>query len=143
MLIEDEARRVYLVNPEFCALFQIPLPPAELLGADCAGTAQLAAALIREPEAFLARIGQVLAGRAPVRGDEINFHDGRVLERDYTPIAVDAVGRGHLWIYRDVTRLRHDAELRHAAEVRDQLRLAVDTIPGLLLLALPDGSRLN
>src|SRR5262245_13467021 len=110
VLVEDEARRVSLANQEFCTLFQMPVSPAELVGSDCAATARQAAALIREPDAFLARIEQVLAGRIPITGDEINFHDGRVLERDYTPIAVDSVGRGHVWIYRDVTRLRQDAE---------------------------------
>jgi PAS domain S-box-containing protein len=139
VVVEDETGRVLLANEEFCRMFHIPLSPTELLGKDCAEAALQAAALVREPDTFLTRIQQVLARRAPVERDEVVFHDGRVLERDFVPIAVDSVGRGHLWVYRDVTRRRRDAEAERAAALRDELRVVVDTIPGLVFSARPDG----
>jgi PAS domain S-box-containing protein len=140
VLVEDERRRVSLANQAFCELFRVPATPDELVGSDCEAAARASAMLSDDPEAFVARIEQVLAGGVAVAGDQIAMLDGRVLERDYVPIAVDAVRRGHLWVYRDVTRSRRDAELQRAAAVRDELRLAVDTIPGLVWSARPDGS---
>jgi PAS domain S-box-containing protein len=140
VLVEDERRRVSQANRAFCEIFRVPVKPDELVGADCDAAARASAQLTDDPDAFVARIEQVLAGRVAVTGDQITMLDGRVLERDYVPIAVDAVGRGHLWVYRDVTRSRRDAELQRAAAVRDELRLAVDTIPGLVWSARPDGS---
>jgi PAS domain S-box-containing protein len=139
VLVENEMRRVALANEAFCRMFGIPAAPADLAGSDCAEAARRSAELVRDPEAFLARIEHVLAGRVAAAGDEIAFRDGRVLERDYFPIAVDSAERGHLWVYRDVTRMRHESRMRRAAAVQDELRLAVDTIPGLVWSALPDG----
>jgi PAS domain S-box-containing protein len=139
VLVENEMRRVALANEAFCRMLGISAAPADLLGMDCTEAARRSAELVREPEAFLARIEQVLAARVSAAGDEIVFRDGRVLERDYFPIAVDSAERGHLWVYRDVTRMRHESRMRRAAAVQDELRLAVDTIPGLVWSALPDG----
>jgi len=139
VLVEDERRRVSLVNRAFCELFRVPVEPAQLLGADCDQAAQASAELTDDPGGFVARIEQVLKSRSAVAGDRVTLRDGRVLERDYVPIAVDAEERGHLWVYRDVTRSLRDAELQRAAAVRDELRLAVDTIPGLVWSARPDG----
>jgi PAS domain S-box-containing protein len=139
VMVEDERRRVSLANRAFCAIFELPVGPEELLGADCEAAARELAPLLSDPDGFVARIEQVLANGAGVAGDRVAMRDGRVLERDYVPIAVDAVGRGHLWVYRDVTRSLRDAELQRAAAVRDELRVAVDTIPGLVWSARRDG----
>ncbi len=139
VMVEDEGRRVSLVNRAFCELFALPVGPEELTGADCEAAARGLGPLLDDLDGFIARIEQVLAGRAAVAGDRVVMRDGRVLERDYVPIAVDAVERGHLWVYRDVTRSMRDAELQRAAAVRDELRLAIDTIPGLVWSARPDG----
>ena len=139
VMVEDERRCVSLANRAFCKLFELPVSPEQLVGADCEAAARGLSPLLHDPDGFIARIAQVLAGRAAVAGDQVVMRDGRVLERDYVPIAVDAVGRGHLWVYRDVTRSLRDAELSRAAAVRDELRLAVDTIPGLVWSARPDG----
>jgi PAS domain S-box-containing protein len=140
VMVEDERRRVSLANRAFCELFALPVAPEQLIGADCEAAARGLGPLLDDPDGFIERIEQVLAGRAAVAGDRVVMRDGRVLERDYVPIAVDAVGRGHLWVYRDVTRSLRDAELQRAAAVRDELRLAVDTIPGLVWSARPDGN---
>jgi PAS domain S-box-containing protein len=139
VLVEDEDRRISLANTAFCTIFGVSLAPHELLGADCAQAAEQAGRLMRDPVSFHARIQELLAAGVSVAGDEILFCDGRIIERDYEPISVDSVRRGHVWVYRDVTRARLDAEMRHAAQVRDQLRLAIDTIPGLVWSAQSDG----
>jgi PAS domain S-box-containing protein len=139
VLVEDERRRVVLANEALCSMWLIPLAPAQLVGTDCSKTAHQLAPMVRDSDQFVARIEELLKRRAAVTGDEVALHDGRILERDYVPIAVDAVERGHLWVYRDVTQSRQHAQLERAAAVRDELRLAIDTIPGLVWTARADG----
>lgn len=139
VLVEDEQRKVALANEAFCQMWKIPVPPAQLVGVDCAETALRVAPMLENAERFLQDITRRLAEGCAAVDDEILFRDGRVVERDYVPIAVDAVMRGHLWVFRDVTASRKQAQLERAAAVRDELRLAIDTIPGLVWSARADG----
>lgn len=139
VLVEDERRCVVLANEALCNLWLIPVPPAALVGTDCSKTAQQLAPMVRESDQFVARIDEILKQRKAVSGDEVALNDGRVFERDYVPISVDAVERGHLWVYRDVTESRKHARLEREAAVRDGLRLAIDTVPGLVWSARGDG----
>jgi len=113
VLLEDEHRRLVLANPVFCSLFGITDAPASLVGRDCLAMAEEAKRLFREPEAFAARMQRVVMGRTPVRGERCTMLDGRVLEREYVPLYMDGVDRGHLWTYRDVTALVQATERVH------------------------------
>ena len=101
--MEDEHRRIELVNQTFCDLFSIPAPPTALIGADCSQAAEQSAPLFADPEAFVHRVNALLAARRQVTGDVLTMADGRVVERDYIPIFIDENYRGHLWKYRDIT----------------------------------------
>jgi signal transduction histidine kinase/DNA-binding response OmpR family regulator len=116
--VEDEERRIALVNAGFCAGFGISAPPNVLVGADCRAAARSASAMLADPEGFTTRIEELIDARAPVLGEEIAFADGRTFERDYIPISVDQHDRGHLWLYRDISE-RKAAELE-AARARDE-----------------------
>lgn len=118
VLLEDERRHVALTNQAFCDIFAIPVAPADLVGADCAAAAQQSKLLAADPDAFLARIDEILAAREAVQGEEVEFADGRVFERDYTPILIDREHGGHLWGYHDVTP-RIDAQ-RAIEEAHDE-----------------------
>ncbi len=113
ILVEDEARRIVLVNQSFCDLFHIPALPQQLIGMDCAQAAEQTKALLAEPERFVERVQQVLHERAIVVAEEIWLADGRTFERDYIPIFQEQEYQGHLWQYRDVTvRKATEIELR-------------------------------
>ena len=86
ILVETADRRVQLTNQAFCDLFGIPAPPEALVGMDCAGAAEQSAPLFADPEAFLVRVGRVLAERQMVTGEVLEMADGRVVERDYVPV---------------------------------------------------------
>ena len=103
VIIETSRREVMLVNPKFCEIFGIPLPPEALVGADCRQAAQQVKQLFADPEGFINRIEEITAGGEPVSGEEILMVDGRVLERDYTPIDDGAGNIEHFWHYREVT----------------------------------------
>jgi len=115
VLLEDKDRNVALTNEAFCALFQIPVAPADLIGADCAGAAEQSKLLTSDPEGFVTRIDEILADAEAVYAEEVPFADGRVFERDYVPIMVQGVYGGHLWSYRDITpRIAAQREIEEA-----------------------------
>ncbi len=103
VLLEDQNRHIALVNPKFCELFQIPVPPEALIGSDCSEAAEQSKQYFKDPEAFVSRISEVLESRELVIGDELEMTNGTVLERDYIPIFSQGVYQGHLWTYTDVT----------------------------------------
>ncbi|MEM7414078.1 MAG: response regulator [Gemmatimonadota bacterium] len=114
VLVEDEARRVALANPRFCRMFGLPLTPAELVGADCTEMARAAAPAFVSPEAFLARLDEILAAGVAVEGEEIRMTDGRILVRDFVPIRVGGRPTGRLWQYRDISDIRAGEALSRA-----------------------------
>jgi PAS domain S-box-containing protein len=118
VLVEDEERRIALVNSELCAALGIDAPPESLVGADCVEAVRAAAGLMADPERFVERIDEVVAAGAPVRGEEVAFADGRTFERDYIPVSSGRLERGHMWLYRDISG-RKDEE-REAARLRDE-----------------------
>lgn len=103
VLLEDEHRRIELVNQAFCDLFAIPAPPTAMVGADCSKAAEQSAPLFSDPAAFVARVSELLVRQAPAHGDVLTMADGRILERDYIPVFIGTQYRGHLWKYRDIT----------------------------------------
>lgn len=117
ILVEDETGKIVLVNPEFCRLFNLPLPPERLVGERCQEVAQGAEALFVDPEGFLLRVGEILRRRRAVINEELTLKDGRILERDYAPIWVEETYSGHLWLYRDITARKQgetDLQRSHA-----------------------------
>ena len=102
ILMEDERRRITLANREFCILFDIPASPETLIGADSRETTTQARQLFADPDGFTERTASAIAGGRPVQGEHLVMRDGRVIERDYLPVAAGRL-HGHMWVYRDVT----------------------------------------
>jgi PAS domain S-box-containing protein len=103
ILVEDENRKIVLTNRNFCDLFNIAAPPEVLGGVDCSDAAEQSKALFSDPEKFVARITQLLADRRIVSNEEITMANGKTVARDYVPLFVDEVYKGHMWLYRDIT----------------------------------------
>jgi two-component system sensor histidine kinase/response regulator len=118
VLVEDEERRIALVNTDFCAIFGVDAPPNVLVGGDCVAAAERLKHLLADPDAFSPRIEELIGAGVPVTGEEVAFADGRTFERDYIPITEGGADRGHLWLYRDISE-RKAAE-REAATARDE-----------------------
>jgi PAS domain S-box-containing protein len=118
ILVETAERRIIQANRTFCDLFGIP-DPAMLLGVDCGDAARGAAQLFTEPEAFGARVAEIMALGDVVVNEEMPLKDGRVFERDYVPVNLQGVFLGNMWIYRDITRRK-----RMEKELVQQERLA-------------------
>ncbi|MFN0085536.1 MAG: response regulator, partial [Blastocatellia bacterium] len=120
ILAEDELGKVILVNQQFCSLFEITVPPKDLVGRDFTDIAAFARSLLPETEWHPAHISDPRSNRQVVPNEEMQLHNGRTYERDYVPIFIDDDYRGRLWVYRDVTERRQvTAELRRAKEAAE------------------------
>jgi len=131
VLVEGSDRVVMAANPAFCDLFDVEMTCEDLLGADCAATAEDVAEQFADPQGFLDRIEEILDRREPVFAEELEMADSRTLSRSYVPFSLPD-GEGNLWLYRDVTERRdRERELETVNEqletVRDQLELALET----------------
>ena len=120
VLLEDANRNISYVNQAFCDLFSIPLPPKELVGWDCEQSLQQAKTLFIEPDAFIERIHEVLRQGREVRNDRLHMTSGQVLDRDYRPLSSKGKPRGHLWVYRDISQLIKQEQLRQQSERKYQ-----------------------
>jgi PAS domain S-box-containing protein len=110
ILVEDENRRIVLVNEQFCRMFGIPVAPEAMIGADCTHAARDAAPLFVNPEQFINRVDKILAERRVVTQEQLILASGSVFERDYIPIYEDDHYLGHMWLYRDVSERKRMEE---------------------------------
>ena len=103
ILVEDVTRHVVLTNQMLCDIFNMRVPPKDLVGMDCSQSPEKKKHLFENPDEFVARIDAIIAKREPVINEKCVMADGRVYERDYLPIILDGQYSGHLWQYTDIT----------------------------------------
>lgn len=103
VLLEDQHRKIVLVNQTFCDIFGIPVNSEHLIGADCRNSAEESKSLFSDPETFVKDINKLLLDKKTVVNEILHLKDGRILERDFIPVYAENEYQGHLWQYRDVT----------------------------------------
>lgn len=125
VLLEDEARNILITNEDFCSIFEIPSSPYELVGVNCANSAEQSKHLVVHPKKFVDRINSIVSKRKACLNEEIVFKNGKVFERDFIPIYQDNKYLGHLWEYRDITSRKQSEELLISAreEAEESKRL--------------------
>lgn len=121
VLIENEHREVLFTNELFCSLFNIPATPDQLVGADCSESARQSMGLFKDPETFVSRIDTLVREQKPVYNEVLETIDGKILERDYVPIFIEKIYKGHFWKYTDVTGKVHFQESLQESEERNRL----------------------
>ena len=121
ILLENEHRKIVLVNFRFCELFSIPVPPQKMIGMDCSDAAENSRHLMQHPEVFVKSVNEILKNKLPVYNEEVYFTDGKITERDYIPLFIGSAYVGHLWMYRDVTwKKKNEMELTQAKKEAEQ-----------------------
>jgi PAS domain S-box-containing protein len=103
VLVEDENRKIILVNRGFCDLFSVNLIPEDLIGKDYSYAAYFIKKLYRDQSEFAAADAQLTGNRNIQIGYTVDLFDGRFYERDYIPIYIETGYVGNMWKYRDIT----------------------------------------
>lgn len=117
ILVEDENRKILFTNQLFCDMFFIPVSPDQMVGVDCTESAEQTKHLFVDSENFSPRISELLLHKRITTNELIETVDGRYLERDYIPIFIKNIYKGHLWKYTDVTnRIKTQALLKQSEE---------------------------
>jgi PAS domain S-box-containing protein len=129
ILLEDENRKIVFTNQLFCDLFNMAAPAENLTGIDCSQSAQQSKHLFKDPQEFVADIDRILENKSFVT-DNLNLADGRILRREYIPIFIDDIYRGHLWSYTDITEKKKAQEALEQSELKNRLIMnsALDAI---------------
>ncbi len=130
ILLEDETRHIVFTNQLFCNLFNIPVPPESMQGADCTNSAEQSKSLFKDPEAFVKGIDIILEQKKLVTDEMLELADGRIFERSYIPIFVDQKYEGHLWSYTDITERQRSQDALIKSELTNRLIMnaALDAI---------------
>ena len=110
ILFEDENRKVFYVNEDFRKYFNISESLYELIGTDCSNSAEQNKHLFVNPGEFENSIKEIFEKKVSVRGQLFKMKNGTILERDYIPITSNNILKGHLWLYRDVSKLKENEE---------------------------------
>ena len=117
ILLEDEDRKILLLNKKFCSMFNIDLDPEVMIGFDCTNSAEQAKELFKNQENFVNRIDEILENKNIITQEELELIDGRYYDRRYMPIIIDGAFRGNLWSYDDITlKKKYDESLTHEKE---------------------------
>jgi PAS domain S-box-containing protein len=106
ILFESLNNEILFINQNFCDLFEIPVQPEHLFGADCSQAAKESCHLFKEPQRFIDDILLTYQNKEPVLNEELILADGRMLYRDYKPILHHPVFSGHLWVYKNSLELK-------------------------------------
>lgn len=110
ILVEDENRKIVLVNSIFCSMFEIDADPIHMIGFDCSDSAEQSKHLFTDPEKFVHDIASVLSNRKKVIDCHLTLVNNKVYSRDYIPVFIDEIYKGHLWLYKDIT-VEHQTNL--------------------------------
>lgn len=116
VLVEDENRRIVLVNQQFCDIFSIPSSPKSMIDMDCSLASEQAKYLFKHPNIFMARTRKILEKKRLIVDENLQMADGRVLLRTYIPIYLEKQYKGHLWEYSDITEQYNARELIRKSE---------------------------
>ena len=109
ILVVDGDGHIRSWNHRFAEIWS--LPSDAIAGGDRDLAMELACQQLVNPQAFLARVGQLFRDLAEEDdGDEMLFRDGRIIER-FSRGLIDQEGRfsGRVWFFRDVTLSRRAA----------------------------------
>ena len=131
ILVEDENRKIILVNQLFCDFFGLSSPPEFLVGTNYLDSLEQSKYIFENSEAFVDRMSELINLKQIVVGEKLATIDGRILERDYIPTFLEGGYKGHLWEYADITQ-RHFAQ-EHLRKSEEKYRKIMDNMElGLL-----------
>ena len=109
VLVVGPDRKIVLYNRRFLDLWRIPEDVARSRSDDRAIASVLDR--LKDPDGFVARVGELYADPTQRSHEEIELADGRVFERYSEPLPVGAAGAlGRIFFFRDITEPKRASE---------------------------------
>jgi PAS domain S-box-containing protein len=102
LLVTDD-NRVEFTNQTFCDIFGIKDSPDDLLELSASKVIQMIRPSFANPDAAVARIGELVQKSQPLLGEEIDMVGQRAFLRDFVPIRIGNNRYGRLWVHREIT----------------------------------------
>lgn len=99
----DEELRILHANERFCRIFELE-DPRGVIGKNGLEILEKAKHVFAHPNLYAGALTAILQRRQPVVNQELHLKNGSILSCDYIPIFDARVRRGHLLLYRDITR---------------------------------------
>ena len=117
IILEDEERKLLLVNKKFCSMFDFEEEPDSLIGLDCSNSVEDSKRFFKNPDLYAERLNSILESNQPISNEELELVDGRFFERSYIPIFRDGIYKGNLRSYVDITlKKNHQTLLQNEKE---------------------------
>ena len=117
ILVLDEHERIVSYNDKFIEMWRIPQQILALRETERA--LEYVQAQLKDPEAFMERLRRFRNHPDDNNDDEVEFLDGRVIQRHYEPRCLRGKVRGRVCGFRDITEQRR-AQVALEARTRQQ-----------------------
>lgn len=116
VLIVDAKGKMLLYNSRFVQIWS--MPPEIIDSKDDEAALRHAMTMLADPQGFIDRVTYLYANRKEKSYDQILFRDGRIIERNGTPIlSEEGFYYGWAWYFRDITdRIKQEQKFRNVVE---------------------------
>ncbi len=130
VVMTDERLRLQNINRAFGDLFRMKKDPSLLIGKSVKDLRRIIGGQTVDAAQYARVVEETLLLQRPVFGSEFLLKDGRTISRDYLPIHIGRKYRGHLWLYRDITKqkISDRAKSEFMSLASHQLRTPLTTI---------------
>jgi PAS domain S-box-containing protein len=116
ILVTDEDGRIISCNQNYAQMTGVS--SETMASAHYQRVLDVAARLVRDPEAFQARVAEIVTKSPAETYDVLELVDGRVIDLFSKVLVVEGRRSGRVWSFRDVTERRHADDAR-----RDETRI--------------------
>jgi PAS domain S-box-containing protein len=122
VLIVDSTGKILLYNQPFAEIWRMPQEILDSKNDDAA--LKHAMTMLKDPESFLERVNNLYSRGREISYDQILFKDGRIIERNGTPILSEhGIYYGWAWYFRDITdRIKQEQKFQNLVrQARDPI----------------------
>ncbi len=104
VIVYDENQRVLHANEKVCDMFGLSLPPSGMINHTVDEITTMLGHTVHAPGMLKDSVNAAVESGQPQSDHEMFLLGGRVISSDYIPVFSEGVSRGHVFLYRDITR---------------------------------------